>query len=170
MDLKDYIRNQLSSAKRATTRAIDGLSNSELAWRPGPGCNSIGLILFHQTRWEDTFVQATMQGKPQVWELERWYQKLNLPVGDTGSHYTAEQVDSFPVPELKDLLGYADAVRARTLEYLSSMTLEEFDKTISMPRLGDVTIGALFGFTVVHLAEHAGEISYLRGIQRGMDK
>lgn len=170
MDLRRHIRNELNNVKRATERAIDGLSRHELMWRPGPECNSIGLILFHQARLEDAFVQAMIQGKPQIWESEEWYKKLNLPVGDTGSHYTAEQVANFAVPELKDLLAYADAVRTRTLDYLKGMTLEEFDKTISIPRFGDVTVGAMFAFTIVHLAQHAGEISYLRGVQRGMDK
>jgi hypothetical protein len=50
------------------------------------------------------------------------------------------------------------------------MPIEEFDRTINIPNFGDVTIGAMFAFTAVHLAEHAGEISYLRGVQRGMDK
>ena len=99
-----------------------------------------------------------------VWESDRWYQKLNLPISETGSHYRAEQVATFPIPELKDLLGYADAVRARTTEYLNNMTIEEFDRTISMPRLGDVTVGAKFALTIAHLAQHAGEISYLRGV------
>ena len=170
MDLRRYIRNELNNVKRATARSIEGLSRHEQVWRPGPECNSIGLILFHQARLEDATVQGMNQGKPQIWESEKWYQKLNLPIDDTGSHYTPEQVASFPLPELRDLQAYADAVRTQTLEYLKDIPLEEFDKTINIPRFGDVTIGAMFAFTIVHLAEHAGEISYLRGVQRGIDK
>ncbi len=170
MELKDFIRNELDNVKRAMTRAVDGLSHYELMWRPGPECNSIGFILFHQTRFEDSFVQARLQGKPQVWESEGWCQKLNLPIGDTGSHYTVEQLAAFPVPELKDLMGYAEAVRSRTMDYLKGMSPVDFDKTISMPRFGDLSIGAMFAMMVAHLAEHAGEIAYLRGVQRGMDK
>ncbi len=170
MELRDFIQAGLDRVKQGTTRAVDGLTLYELMWRPGPEANSIGLILFHQARSEDTFVQTRIQAKPQVWESEKWYQKLNLPASESGSGYTAEQVAAFPVPELKDLLGYAEAVRMRTLEYLKSMTPDKLDKVINMPRFGDVTIGAIFARIVVHLAQHVGEISYLRGLQRGMNK
>ncbi len=170
MEIREFIQSALDRVKQATTRAVNGLSHQELTWRPGPECNSIGLILFHQARFEDSFVQGRIRGKSQVWDLEKWYQKLNMPVSESGSGYTAEQIAAFPVPELTDLMGYAEAVRAQTLEYLRDITKDEFNKTINMPRLGDLTIGALFTIVVVHLAQHSGEISYLRGMQRGLNK
>jgi hypothetical protein len=122
-------------------------------------------------------------------ETEKWYQKLNKAINDTGSHYTEEQCTAFVVPELKDLQSYAEAVRKQTLEYLKDMTPEKLDKKVDLPPMGpppkDVSggkstpprrlpfepiVGVLLLFTVTHLAQHAGEISYLRGLQRGMDK
>jgi uncharacterized damage-inducible protein DinB len=170
MEMKDFIKGALDRAKQGTTRAVDGLSHNELIWRPGPECNSIGLILFHQTRFEDSFVQGRIVGKPQVWESDKWYEKLNMPASESGSGYTTEQLAAFRVPELKDLLGYADAVRAKTLEYLKSAPNNEFDRVINMPRFGDVAVGVLLTLVIVHMAQHAGEIAYLRGIQRGMNK
>ncbi len=170
MDLKDFIKGELDRIKTATTRAVEGLNYHETMWRPGPECNSMGLILFHQTRSEDVFVQSRILGKPQVWEAEGWYKKFSLPVGESGSGYTAEQLDNFRPPELKDLLEYAEAVRKRTLDYLAGMTNEEFDKVLDLPRFGKMTIGALFMLIVVHLAQHSGELLYLRGVQRGMNK
>ncbi len=170
MEVRDFIQAGLERARLATMKAIDGLSQYELMWRPGPEANSIGIILFHAARSEDTFVQTRIQGKPQVWESDKWYQKLKMPVGEVGAHYTVEQLAAFPVPELKDLLGYAEAVRTRTVDYLKGMTPDKFDRVINAPRLGDVTIGAYLALMLVHLAEHAGDISYIRGLQRGLDK
>lgn len=171
METREFIQAALDFVKGATMRGLDGLNQSELSWRPGPHANSIGLILYHQTRSEDTFVQSRIQGKPQVWESEKWYQKLNLPANDTGGHgYTAEQCASFPVPPLKDLLAYAEAVRKRTSEYLKDMTPDKFDRKINMPHFGDITVGAILALVISHGASHAGEISYLRGLQRGLDK
>ncbi len=170
MELRDFIQAGLDRVKQATTRTVDGLSHNELAWRPGPAANSIGLILFHQARMEDAFIQGRLQGKPQVWESEKWYQKLGLPINEIGSHYTVEQIAAFRVPELKDLVAYAEAVRSRTVEYLRDAPPGEFDKVINAPRLGDVKIGAYIALMLVHLAEHAGDISYIRGLQRGLDK
>ncbi len=170
MDTREFIQASLDRVKLATARVVDGLSHSELAWRPGPECGSIGLILFHMVRSEDTFIQTRIQGKPLVWEAEKWYEKLNLPAAETGSGYTAEQIAAFRVPELNDLTGYAEAVRARTLEYLKGITDAEYTRVITLARLGDIPVGKLLALVVVHLAQHVGEISYLRGMQRGLNK
>jgi hypothetical protein len=170
METKEYIKMELGGLKRGFGRALKDLTQQELSWRPACGCNSMGLILFHVARSEDSFIQTRVQGKPPVWEAEKWHEKFNLPVEETGSHYTVEQVNAFPVPELKDIMAYYDAVRAQTLEYLKGLSPEEFDKKISMPPFGDLTIAAIFSIIVNHSAQHIGEISYLRGLQRGMDK
>ncbi|MBI2859780.1 MAG: DinB family protein [Chloroflexi bacterium] len=170
MQTRDFIQMGLDRATEATRKAIDGLTCEELKWRPGPGANSIGLILFHQARSEDSIVNTRIQRKPQVWEVERWYERMNLPSAEVGSHYTVEQVNSFHVPELKHMLAYGDAVRARTVECLNGMTNDRFDKIITVERLGDVAIGFVFARLLVHASTHVGDISYLRGLQRGLDK
>lgn len=170
MELKDYIRMELDGLERGVTRVMNGLTQQELAWRPSSGCNSIGLILFHMARFEDSFVQARIQSKPEVWETEKWYQQLNLAANDAGAHYTVEQVNAFPVPESKDLLAYYSKVRGRTKDYLNSITPDTFDKKITMARFGDLAVAAIFSMMITHISQHIGEISYLRGIQRGMDK
>ena len=169
MDVKDYILGEFESAKRLTGRVLNGLTHSEISWRPGEGCNSIGLIYFHMIRAEDTFIQTRIQGKPPIWESEKWFQKFNMSATDTGSHYTAEQVECFPVPELKDLESYAEAVRVKTIEYLKNMPAGQFDQIVKLP-FGDRSIGAVFALVNGHQFQHIGEMSYLRGLQRGIDK
>lgn len=170
MEVKDYIKTELDRIKQATMKALDGLSRQELAWRPGHQANSIGLVLFHNIRYEDLFVQTRVQGKPQVWESEKWHQKFNLPIGDVGSGYTAEQIAAFPVPEGKELLAYADVVRSQTLDYLQNMTPDGFDVVINTPRMGDIKTGAYLSHLLVHMAQHAGEMAYIRGLMRGMNR
>ena len=92
METKEFIRGLLERTATAITRAMDGLTPEEVAWRPSTECNSIGLILFHAARSEDSFVQGRIRGVPQIWESERWYEKLNMAASDTGSRYTREQV------------------------------------------------------------------------------
>ena len=170
MELKNYIQMELDGLKRGMTRALNGLHQHELMWRPACGCNSIGLILFHTARSEDLFVQARLQGKPQIWESEKWYTKLNMAESEAGGHYTADQVNAFPVPEAKDLLAYYDSVRGHTSEYVKGLAPDMFDRKIAMPPFGEVTVAAIFSIVVSHTSQHIGEISYLRGLQRGMDK
>lgn len=175
MELKDLLKTGLGNAKRTVDRTLDGLANDEISWHPKPDANSIGLILFHMARSEDSFVNRIIQGKPQLWETEKWYQKLNKGLEDSGSHYTAEQVAGFVVPDLKALHAYADAVRKQTLDYLDEITPETLDREVIMPQMGPVkrpptAIGNILMMNVTHLCQHAGEISYLRGLKRGMDK
>jgi hypothetical protein len=170
MDLKTFIETGLERSKGGLLRTLDGLTADELKWRPGPEANSIGLILFHQIRSEDSFVQSRIQGKKEIWETGNWYQKCKLEPTDRGAGYTVEQVAAFCVPPIDDLMGYFNAVRSSTLEYLKTLTPDKFDAVINLPRLGDMTIGALFALILLHQAQHAGEISYIRGLKRGMNK
>jgi hypothetical protein len=170
MDLKGYIKIELDGLKRVSTRVTNTLTQQELMWRPACGCNSMGLILFHVARSEDSFIQSDLQHKPQVWESGKWYQKMNLAESVIGAHFTTvDQINNFPVPEMKDIMGYYEAVRAKTLSYLSSMDPAEFDKPIKLP-FGEFTAAGIFSLIVAHTAEHIGEISYLRGLLRGLDK
>jgi hypothetical protein len=127
------------------------------------------LIIYHCARSEDSFISRDLAGRKQIWETSNWYKKMNMPLEDVGAHYTVEQVNSFKVPELKDILAYWDEVRAATLKQLDSMTPEQFDKKVKMP-WAEFPAGAIFSLIFGHTSQHIGECSYLRGLQRGMDK
>jgi uncharacterized damage-inducible protein DinB len=170
MELKDYIHTELTGIERSVKRVTDSLTQQELMWRPSSGCNSIGLILFHVARLEDSFIKTTIQSKPILWKTEKWYEKLNLAENEEGAHYTVEQVNTFPVPDKESLLAFYSAVHAQTKECLNSLTADALSRKITMPRGGDVAIASLFPFIISHASGHIGEMSYLRGLQRGMDK
>jgi hypothetical protein len=169
MELKDYIKSELDGLKRNTGRVLNTLTQQEMTWRPAAGCNSLGLILFHLARSEDSMVQGTMAGKSQVWDNEKWYQKLNMAQNEAGAHYTIDQVNAFTVPDIKILMSYYDAVRVKTVEYLQGITPAEFERKVKLP-FGEFTIAGMFSIVVSHTTGHIGEISYLRGLLRGMDK
>ena len=169
MEIKDYILMQFEGLKIATDRVLEGLNQQEIAWRPGSGCNSIGLILFHFLKGEDMFINEILQGNKLLWETEKWYEKLNLPLTESGHNYTVDQVNCFPTPLLKDLMAYASAVRANTLNYVKNVKLEELNRKIKLP-WGDFTVAGVISMSVTHAFQHIGEASYLRGLQRGIDK
>ena len=112
-----------------------------------------------------------IQQKPQVWTTEKWHERLKLPENphDDGWGYTAEQVAAFPVPELKELLEYGESTRKQTIEYLKSTTAEKLGKAIQTP-LGELTIGQTLAMLLCEITQHTGQIAYLRGLQRGLDK
>ncbi len=165
MELKEYIKMTIEGLDMQLKRVIDGLKQKEIEWQPACGCNSIGLILFHIFRSEDSFIN---KDKP-IFETGKWYQKLGLDVKEAGAHYTVEQVNAFPVPRLAAILEYGAAVRAATLAHVDALKPADFDKKIKMP-WGEMPAAMTYSFIVGHATGHIGEISYLRGMQRGMDK
>jgi hypothetical protein len=186
MEMKDLVRNGFDNVKRALDRTLDGLTPEELKWQPRPDANSIGLIFFHSIRSEDRLIHI-LQDKTQFWESEKWYQKFNKTIEDGGAHYTAEQVATFVVPDVKDLLAYSELIRKNTLEYLKGLKPKDFDKKVNLPPPPapvampagnppphrppfELIVGSMLMHEVTELAGHAGEISYIRGLQRGMDK
>ena len=189
MEVKALIQTGLENVKRSIDRALEGLTPAEIKWQPRADANSIGIILFHVARSEDGSIQSMLQSKPQLWESGKWYQKLKKAIDDRGAHYTEQQVAAFIVPDMKDLLGYFEAVHAQTFEYLKTLTPDKLDQKVNLPPMGpppqrapggqagpprrppfEPIVGSILLHTVTHLAQHAGEISYLRGLQRGMDK
>ena len=160
---------QLEGLDHGVKRAIDTLTQKEIEWQPTCGCNSIGLLLFHSAKSEDSFIQKTLKGKKELWDTGKWYKKLNMDVKEAGAHYTVDQVNAFPVPEMAAVLEYSAAVRAETLAYLDTLKAADFDKTKKMP-WGEMPVAMIFSIIVSHASQHTGEISYLRGLQRGMDK
>ncbi|HEY94629.1 MAG TPA: DinB family protein [Dehalococcoidia bacterium] len=169
MDAKAFLKIGLDGLDRNLGRVTDGLKQEEIAWKPTYGANSIGLILFHVFKSEDSFIQERLQGKQSLWESGKWYEKLNMPKDEAGAHYTAEQVNAFPVPKLDDLLAYGVAVRNETKAYIESISADDFDEIISMQPFGDMPKAFLLSLTVSHAAGHLGEMSYIRGLQRGLD-
>ncbi len=169
MEVKDFALEALNEAQTALMQAVDGLSQDELMWQPKPGANHIAFILWHNLRVEDLFFQYMFQRVPQVWESEKWHEKLNLPDDPrvTGFGYTAEQVASFQSVPLRDLIAYGEAVRASTVDYLRNLDPARFDEMVKSRLFGEVSIGSLIGHLLLEIAQHVGQIAYIRGLVRG---
>ena len=169
MEVKDFALEALNEAQTALKQAVDGLSQDELMWQPKPGANHIAFILWHILRAEDWFFQYMFQRVPQVWEAEKWHEKLNLPDDPrvTGFGYTAEQVDSFPRVQPRDLMAYAEAVRARTLEYVRGLEPAKFDELVKSRIFGEASIGNLISHLLIEIGQHVGQIAFIRGLVKG---
>ena len=172
MELREFIKMALGRVNQGTDRTLKDLTPAELKWQPKPEGNSIGFLLYHMARTEDRFVSANILEQPTEWISGGWAQKLGIPETDSGGYgYTPEMVAAFPVPSLPDLQAYAEAVRKKTNETLDSMTSEQTDRTVKVGGpFGDVPLGRLWAIIYSNVTQHAGEISYLRGLQRGVNK
>jgi hypothetical protein len=169
MQAKEAMLKSLEQSGGYLTRALDGLTQKESAWSPAAESNSIAFILWHVTRVEDFFVNRVIQRQVELYEAEGWREKLGTPAKDTGFEYTFGQLQAWPVPKLEVLRGYTDSVRKSTLALLNSIAPERLSE-LARPDPSPESIGDILCRNTTQVALHTGQIAYLRGIQRGMNK
>jgi len=172
MELKEYIEEEFRQADQSLLEALKDLTPEEIGYCPGPQCNSIGFILWHLARGEDAWIQMVALNRPQVWDSEGWYRKFNMSSDpmDLGYEYTLEQLNAFSSPPIDALLDYYWTVRRRTLDYLHSLRPEKLNEMIRDPWSMNMSRGATIAHLLWELNQHIGQIAYLRGMQRGLDK
>jgi len=163
------ILRSLEQSQGYLTKALDDLTQEEAAFSPATESNSIAFILWHVTRVEDFFVNRVIEHEVEPYEADGWREKLGTPAKDTGFEYTAEQLQAWPVPKLEVLRGYANSLRKRTLAFLNCIDPERLSEVPRPDRSPD-SIGAILCRISTEVALHVGQIAYLRGIQRGLNK
>ena len=146
---------------------VEGLSEDQLAFRPGPGANSIAWLVWHLTRVQDDHV-AEVAGEPeQVWTAHGWADRLGLPLdpADTGYGHSVEEVAK--VRAAAELLtGYLDAVDEQTRRYLSARWTTTLDRVVDERWDPPVTLGVRLVSVVNDDMPHVGQAQYVRGLQQ----
>lgn len=169
MDFRDIVALALEEVRRDLYKALDGLTREELTWQPGPESNPIGFLAWHLARDEDGWIQGFCRQQPQIWVRDGWYKKLGLPERGSGYGYTPEQVRSFPLPDIKLVQAYYDAVRVETLAYLKGMSPGDLWRCPREDRPGYSIANAL-AHLLVEESLHMGQVGYIRGLKRGHNK
>ena len=154
----------------ALRSALDGTTPEERRFQPGPESNHIDFTVWHMSRVEDRWVQDFARGTQTVWERGRWHERLGLPENDSGFGYTAEQVAGLPRFDLDLLMEYYEQVREGTLEYLQRATNRDLETYPQPDRRPGYSIGKMFSHVIVEESQHVGQVAYLRGLQRGINK
>jgi len=167
MDAKELLLRSLEESNGYLTRALNGLTQEEATWSPSPECNSIAFILWHMTRVEDFFVNRVIRREKELYETKKWQEKLGTPTKAYG--YTVEELRAWPAPKLEILREYANSVRESTLAFLNSISPERLSEVPRPDRSPD-SIGVTLGHVTTEIALHVGQIAYLRGVKRGLDK
>jgi uncharacterized damage-inducible protein DinB len=168
MKVSDFIVKSLTESQEYVADAIKGLSQDELTWRPEPHSNNIAFLLWHLARVEDLWISRILLAGKELYETGGWYKKFGTPAQDSGFGYDVAKISSWSVPPLKLLTEYARAVREKTLAYLNSLTAAKLDEARDFG-WSKGTIGSALSHLINEVAEHSGQIGYLRGIMRGIE-
>lgn len=145
--------------------AAGGLTARQLAHRPGDGANSIAWLVWHLTRVQDDHV-ADAAGTAQVWTEDGWADRFGLPLdaSDTGYGHTSDQVAAVRVDSADLLTGYHDAVHARTVEYVASLTDDDLPRVVDRAWDPPVTLAVRLISVISDDLQHAGQAAYVRGL------
>src|SRR5262245_55151168 len=110
---KEDIQSGLEEYLQALTRAIEGLTPTEIRWQATPHTNHIAWLVWHMARVEDGWVSRLRQGPP-VWQADGWAARFHMdPTGSGGAGQTMEEGRAMPESPRSDLMAYVDGVTGR---------------------------------------------------------
>jgi hypothetical protein len=165
MHTRDLLVDAFERVRDDLRAAVDGLTPDQLAHRIAPGANPVGWLAWHLLRIQDDHV-ADVAGREQVWTGEGWEERFGLPVGAmaTGYGFDDDEVDRVRVPSVDLLLGYADAVHARTVEFLGGVGADDLDRVVDDSWDPPVTLGVRLVSVLADDLQHVGQAAYVRGL------
>jgi hypothetical protein len=145
-------------------RIVDGLDSEQLAWRPQDQGNSIGWLVWHQSRLQDDHL-ADVAGLEQVWTSNGWYQRfgLDLPHRDIGYGHRPDSVVKVRVTANR-LIGYDTDVAAQTERYVTPLQPKDLDRVVDESWTPAVTLGVRLVSVISDCLQHLGQAAYLRGL------
>jgi uncharacterized damage-inducible protein DinB len=160
----DLLADAFDRIRGVVGRALDGMTDEQLAEQVGPVANSISWLVWHLTRIQDDHV-CDVAGIEQAWIAQGWYERFGLPfaVTDHGYGHTEQQVEQVRVPgEL--LRAYHDAVYARTVEYVKTIRDADLDRVVDTSWDPPVTLGVRLVSVISDDLQHAGQAAYVKGL------
>ena len=108
---------------------------------------------------------AGVEGGEQVWTSDGWESRFGLPFESSSIGYGHSADDVARVSADADLLrSYHDAVHARTVAYLGSLTAEDLDRVVDEQWDPPVTLGVRLVSVVSDDLQHCGQAAYVRGL------
>ncbi|WNB84390.1 mycothiol transferase [Cellulomonas sp. ATA003] len=143
---------------------LDGIDPDDLARPPAEGTNTVAWLVWHLARVQDDHLADAFDAD-QVWVAEGWADRFGLALdpADTGYGHTPEQVAAVQAPA-DLLLGYLEAVHARTTEHLSAVTDADLDRVVDSSYDPPVTLGVRLVSVIGDDLQHAGQAAYVRGL------
>jgi hypothetical protein len=143
---------------------VKGLTQEELGFRIDREANSICWLVWHLTRVQDDHL-AGAANIEQVWTSQSWVERFGLPFASlvTGYQHTADEVAAVQVAG--DLLiGYHDAVYARSVSYVAGLTDQDFARIVDEYRDPPMSLGVRLISVLSDNFLHAGQAAFLHGV------
>ncbi|MDX6259411.1 MAG: hypothetical protein QOH84_1099 [Kribbellaceae bacterium] len=164
MNVSELLLDGFGRIQEVVQATVEGLDEKTLATRPDDSGNSVAWLVWHLSRIQDDHL-ADAGGYEQVYTADGWNDRLGLPfdAADTGYGHTADDVAAVKLSS-EQLLGYHDAVHARSVEYLKGLTADDLDRIVDKRWNPPVTLGVRLLSVLSDDLQHAGQAAYARGL------
>ena len=174
MDERALLDDWLATLGELTHAEVASLSRDELAWRPDPLANSVGLTVWHYARWLDVLAIRVLDDRPaeeEIWQAAGWAARTGYDprgIGYLGlgviTGYTAEEAAAVPILPAEDLLAYFDAALLALRERLRALLTAAIHAPV--PGLGGGrTVYARLKAIMIGCFGHVGEIASLNALR-----
>ncbi|MBL1066872.1 DUF664 domain-containing protein [Streptomyces sp. 7-21] len=161
----DLLTDGFGRVREAVHEAVSGLDPEELAARLDPDANSIGWLVWHLARVQDSHL-AELREDEEVWTADGFHERFALPFPADATGYAHSSADVAAVrnltPEL--LTGYYDAVHERTLAYVAGLSDGDLGRVVDESWTPPVTLGVRLISVIADDLQHAGQAAFIRGV------
>ncbi|MET0727012.1 MAG: DinB family protein [Acidimicrobiales bacterium] len=165
MDVNNLLVEEFGRLPDLVREAVDGLVPEQLCSSPGEGANSVAWLVWHLTRIQDHHI-AELRGSDQLYLADAWHERFGRGPDpqDHGYGHTADDVASVRPASGEELIGYYDAVHARTLDYLGGLSASDLDRIVDERWDPPVTLGVRLVSVLSDDLQHAGQAAYVHGL------
>jgi uncharacterized damage-inducible protein DinB len=160
--------SQLDDQLRRLREATRGLTPDDLMWQPGPGMNTIGMLLAHLAVVEVWWTMVVIEENPEG-DVRR---VLGIGADDDGLPL-AEDAPPIPLLNGKDLAFYDDLIdrgRAYFKQVVRDRPDEDMERTFTRERpdgtVRELNVRWYYYHVLEHFAGHFGQILLLRHMLR----
>jgi hypothetical protein len=165
MELRELLIDLFERITEHVHEAVDGLEPEHLTTPPEPGANPIGWLVWHLTRVQDHHISEILE-QDQVWVSGGWAARFGVAADPNNTGYSHSWKEVMAIrPESADaLVGYYEAVAARTRELLERTSPKDLDRIVDEGWDPPVTLGVRLISIDDDDIQHAGQASDTRGI------
>lgn len=160
----DLLLDGFDRVRGVVHSVLIGAGPGMLEYRPDPAANTVAWLVWHLARIQDAQIAPIIDAE-EVWIADGWHERFALPFHRraTGYGHTADEVAAVRV-SAELLRGYFDAVHARTVAYLPTLTDADYGRIVDSAWDPPVTLAVRLVSILDDDLQHAGQAAYVRGL------
>lgn len=169
----DHLRDLVTRLRRSTLSRLKRASPEALYWQPDVEANSIGVTIWHYTRWFDFYGTVALVGGDigdQHWLRDGWmertgYDPRGIGYGGLGliTGYTVAEMQAVPHLNAADLAAYHGAAMDSMLGALAKDDAASLARPLRVGDAEDSRFEQVLGL-ILGANRHLGEIDALMSL------